>query len=440
MMKSIRHSVGRIPFPVRHPIATDRGRHGGNAASMRHPDAPATPVTLSCQRAKMLVAQSAPPVRRGERGAATVLVVLSLVALLGFAAMAIDLGFLVMKKSELQAAADAGALAGASALIGSRSDLTRVRNVAVELTRENLTLQNNSGAAITVAFLGRGGGGCSTDCEQVEVTVRNNAVELYLAKAFGVNSADISATARAEIYSVGGSKCLAPFALPAKFTWDDTCECSGKKNPPNACRNGELDTDSTCEMASIRVLGYSESDIGTQLHLKQDVYGISSWHEIVDFPPINKGSPRKGGAAYRQNIAGCDGSNNVLVEPGDRLMTEPGNKVGPTSQGVDSVIARDPGASWDATNKTIVGSLYADPMASPRVLVVALFDPRNPPGNGRDEVTVFQLGGVFLERTSGQDVIGRFVGPVAVEPGSSGEDGNNLLYGVRLVRDSSRGA
>ncbi len=57
--------------------------------------------------------------RKDERGAVAVLVVAALVALLGFAALAIDVGFLVMKKTELQTAADAGALAGASALLST---------------------------------------------------------------------------------------------------------------------------------------------------------------------------------------------------------------------------------------------------------------------------------------------------------------------------------
>lgn len=63
---------------------------------------------------------SSPAVRRGQftadRGSVLVLVAVLLLALLGFAALATDIGHLAVVKGELQNAADAGALAGAAQL------------------------------------------------------------------------------------------------------------------------------------------------------------------------------------------------------------------------------------------------------------------------------------------------------------------------------------
>jgi hypothetical protein len=57
------------------------------------------------------------PGRKDERGAVAIIVSLFLLfAGIGFAAFAIDLGYLHVAKNELQNAADAGALAGARAL------------------------------------------------------------------------------------------------------------------------------------------------------------------------------------------------------------------------------------------------------------------------------------------------------------------------------------
>ena len=53
---------------------------------------------------------------RGHRGATVVFVALALVALLSFAALAVDLGYIYVVKNELQNAADSGALAGAQVL------------------------------------------------------------------------------------------------------------------------------------------------------------------------------------------------------------------------------------------------------------------------------------------------------------------------------------
>ncbi len=52
----------------------------------------------------------------GQRGAVAILTAVLFMVFLGFAAFAIDLGHLYLVKSELQNAADAAALAGASVM------------------------------------------------------------------------------------------------------------------------------------------------------------------------------------------------------------------------------------------------------------------------------------------------------------------------------------
>jgi Flp pilus assembly protein TadG len=49
----------------------------------------------------------------GQRGSVSVVVALSLVVLLGFAALAVDYGYLAFSQRRLQSATDAAALAGA---------------------------------------------------------------------------------------------------------------------------------------------------------------------------------------------------------------------------------------------------------------------------------------------------------------------------------------
>ena len=55
--------------------------------------------------------------KRGRRGAAMVFIAISLAVLFGFAALAIDLGMLFVAREDAQRAADASALAGASAFL-----------------------------------------------------------------------------------------------------------------------------------------------------------------------------------------------------------------------------------------------------------------------------------------------------------------------------------
>ena len=51
-----------------------------------------------------------------------------------------------------------------------------------------------------------------------------------------------------------------------------------------------------------------------------------------------------GGNNYRNNIATCD---PTVIGPGTVLDVEPGNMIGPTSQGMNDLIALDPKAQWD---------------------------------------------------------------------------------------------
>ena len=66
--------------------------------------------------------------RTGERGGVAVLVALALTALLGFAALVVDVGLLWAVRAEAQTAADAAALAGAARLAdGPTRTVTAVR-------------------------------------------------------------------------------------------------------------------------------------------------------------------------------------------------------------------------------------------------------------------------------------------------------------------------
>ena len=151
----------------------------------------------------------------------------------------------------------------------------------------------------------------------------------------------------------------------------------------------------------------------------------------IDLPPLNtgQGPPLSGGDWYREFIAECA---RFTVSVGDSLQLEPGNMVGPTQQGVNNLIAEDPGAYWDDASSSVLNSEYA---VSPRVVLVPFFDPRLPPQSGRNNVVVTKLGAFFLEGTAGGgDVIGRFIDTTATGIPCAGGLGNGLVKGVALVQ------
>lgn len=374
--------------------------------------------------------------RRNELGAVSIIMAISMFVVIGFVAFAVDMGYLRAKKADLQKAADIAALAGGHALISYGNDLPKVRAKVTEFGHSNLHSSDSPAAALQdsdITFYLNGVPDI-TSPNQIEVSItrstgRANPLPSIFGTVLGVDEFDVSASARASATAMCSTKCLKPFSVPDKFTYT---EVDG---------DGELTTTNPQEMSSVVVQGYSEADLGTPITLKigdpKDTI-VPGQFNPINFPPVNKAAPISGAAAYRENIEGCTGSSSAMaVGINDELQLEPGNMTGPTSQGIADLIAQDGGAYWDAATQSIKGSAYADPLNSPRIALIAFYDPTRPPVSGRNSIFVNFIGAVFVEGMSGKDVTGRFVRTMAVDP-DSGSEGNCLSYVFKFVRDSSR--
>lgn len=377
---------------------------------------------------------------REEQGITSILVAAALVAIAGVAALAVDLAHMQFRRSDMQSASDAGALAGADALLSYGNDHARVAQAAVEFARRNLRADDAPASAVTTAdvrFL-RDGVVVTEDANTVEVKVtrnaaRSNAVSLSFARVFGVDWADVSVASRAQIVAADSSRCVKPFSVPDKYTWDDEAEPVGS----SFRSNGQLDTESAAELASVQVTGYSEEDAGTVILLKPgDPHDaiVPSQYNLIDLPPVNKGTPVTGASMVNENIMGCTGSNaEATVGPEDEIQLEPGNSKGPVTKGVRDLIAQDPYAYWNDAAKAIEGSFEPDPMDSPRVVLIPFYDPAQPPVSGRNTIFVTQVAAVFVESVSGDGTVtARFIHATAHSPETGGSGG--LLRMTRLIR------
>ncbi|HET6171947.1 MAG TPA: VWA domain-containing protein [Gaiellales bacterium] len=134
---------------------------------------------------------------RGERGQILPLAVIALVALLGVAAFAIDVGYAYYAKRQLQAATDAAALAGAQDLPNVSTAFRTAAEYAGDNTPPNLssfdfTYQAKCTNTSVIAA------GCNPSLNPNALVVSGTAsTNAWFAKLFGIDHFDVSAHASA---------------------------------------------------------------------------------------------------------------------------------------------------------------------------------------------------------------------------------------------------
>ena len=347
-----------------------------------------------------------------------VFVGLGFMAFLSASMLAIDVGMLMTARNQAQNSADAGALAGATALMFDDYDDRSASGPAVTSAISAATSNQVMAGIVSVnpadvTFPLDPAG----EANRVQVAVRRtasrgNPVSTLIAKYFGVGTADIGATATAEVSKANAMTCVKPFTIPDKWQenqtgpWssDDTYDAfDNKGNPlPNA--------DLYVPANQPGYTGYNqESSRGERLEIRA--------HNGTNLMPsfffsVALGKPViTGGDEYRWNIANC---NTTIYHWGDPLTQEPGAMAGPTLDGAEDLIARDPGAYWDVVAKKVKGSSFG--VKSPRVFPIPLFDPivyDSGKRNGRDaDLVTANWIGFFLEEIAGGSLWGRII-PIA---------------------------
>ena len=416
-----------------------------------------------------------------EQGNALILGAVSFAVLAGFGVLTIDIGRILVTRTQLQNAADAGALAGASLFCqqGNPED-AEVQDMVRAVGGNHLALAMDGAAKVDIPnsqiTIPRGENGTN----EVKVDTQSQTKQYFLNLMSGQgwggpggNSDMVHATATAACGATCGVTCVKPWAIPDR--WDDHTLIAGygpgsKKsnwtdnnqwdhedfvdgNNNHLWDPGEVFTDGNAngvydqEAYNPLLTGYipdpypgntlsPNGDLGLELTLKA-VNGTNpepGQYYPVDLPPINRGTPITGGDEYRDNIASC---NAAQVWPGDWLRNEPGNMVGPTNQGMRDLVAQDPDAYWDDVTQTVQGSKFA---ISPRIVLIPIYDPRIPISTGNSQVQVTKVAAFFMEQMEGNaEVRGRFLkvrnpGTPCVAGGGGAGGAVSFTYQLSLIR------
>jgi hypothetical protein len=244
---------------------------------------------------------------------------------------------------------------------------------------------------------------------------RSNPVSTLLGVFFGVNQVDIDAVATAQVSPANAESCVMPFTIPDKWT---------EKSDDTGTADGSWTTTSTFDMYDSKgnplpnpdtyippgqtgATGYSPiADLGLQLVLKNNNTSkvAPSMYNPWDLP----GSV--GGSDYRNNIANC---NQNIFSIGDNMPPETGNMVGPTKQGTDDLVAKDPDAKWDTNCNCVVNSAFP---VSPRIARIPLYDPvayaEGQQSGKNATLTMVNYLGFFIEGTNGAGQVTGRITPI----------------------------
>jgi hypothetical protein len=350
--------------------------------------------------------------RESERGMSLVFVAVGFMSFMTATTLAIDVGMFMTARNQAQNAADAGALAGAVALVQNsytdRSPSGPAVQSAIITAKDNLVIRGEVDVEPEDVTFPAGPSGMNN---RVRVQVFRPGIATLMGRFFGVDTVDIGANATAEASPADAATCVKPFTIPDRWIekhtppWDsenDTFEYVA--NNGNVLSNPDI----YIPADQPGYTGYNaERDRGMRIRLKSD----NSTKVAPSFYNPWRIDDSEGAEDYRVNIAEC---NTAVIPIGAPMPAEPGNMVGPTQQGVNDLIGKDPNAYWDEGCNCVRGSSFG--AKSPRIAIIPVYDPvyyeMGKQNSTNASLKIANYIGFFLEGMQGGEVIGRIT-PVA---------------------------
>ena len=395
-----------------------------------------------------------------ERGAILIQVGVAILVISAFSMFVIDYGVVWISRTQAQNAADAGAIAGATALafddFKDRTDTGPAKLAAREFALKHVVWGESPDVKMDddVRFYADEPdvfpASCSgDDCVRVDVyrnQARGNSLPVFFGWLVGLTKQGVRASAIAQAAAGNASECLKPWAVLDKW-----------KEPPGQ----DWTPDSEFDPKTDIYIAPTENSVGTSYTLAKDL-GLKLTLKVGDpqnakekfgagwFSPVDLGGV--GGRTYRDNISGCV---DVTYAVGNTLSVENGDMIGPTDKGVKDLLDLDKNATWDPVEKKVINSCVGPPYTcstpgykqSPRIVALPIVDTQavydevhkedgKPKGAGNMNVKIVAILGFFVDGMSGKDVVGY----LATKPDLKVSNGGGVnpaaafLKTVQLVR------
>jgi Flp pilus assembly protein TadG len=339
----------------------------------------------------------------GEYGAVLVQVSIAITALCGFSALAVDYGMLMNARGQAQAAADAGALAGAIELgfddFEPADFHTTVSSAARAVATANQVMgqpPDVTGADVVSVStplegfppppVARGNVGVTVSVYRTQS--RNNPLPTFFGRLVGINGQSVRAQATAMIVPANATDCAWPLAIADRWTDHNTVLGASvptfvkyiAPGPPAIDPNPDLYTRPSFVPPNQVTAG---SGLPMPVNLKVNVH--FTLMPAVEGQPIGVDQfvavqiPRDTGVSFADSLASC---NRKPVIIGQTLLVEGAGNAVSLLPAIGAALSRynaDPIATWNPTSLRVENSCAADPVPcaaiSPRLIVLPVFDP-----------------------------------------------------------------
>jgi hypothetical protein len=370
--------------------------------------------------------------RKSESGYVLVTVASLLVVLVGFTALAIDMGSILSSRAQIQRAADAAALAGAFSFTANTSAvqpdtaISHATTVATANTVMGIAIPSGE-VSVSVSLPNL----ATNTPAYVTVTITHTQ-STFFATVLNVTGIANTVTATAESgVTATSAYCVRPFFIPNTVV-------SGS-DPCTAAANGQI------LVSGGLATSYATSNFGTELTLKPSdpaqALTSGNFYEI----DINGG----GGSAYSTNISSCNTTQFVCQNSYDVLT---GNKMGPTIQGVKALIGNPPDDTYVSVgqyqtangiqnnSKALILAPITDlstiPGFCPAPVGTCTSNCEQFPSGTNVSVKVVGFALIFLDGAGGGNITGRLINvfPCGAAPPSSNDNGA-IAVPLRLVHN-----
>ncbi len=352
--------------------------------------------------------------QRRQRGVTIVFTALMLTALCGVAALAVDVGVVFGAKNSAQNAADAAALAAAFTFLNpGNAQPGAAQTAAITLAAANDV--EGTPAVITASDV-------TVDTANQRVTVQvprtgSAGIPAIFATVFGIQHTDVIATATAEASPVAtGSICLRPIFVPNTILSSET--------PSTACGDGHTILDGNGNLTA-----YALGKLGTQEVLRPTSPGGTLAPSQFYSLDLSNGTSNNGASTYScalgtTTLLNC-GITPGIAACGSSYPTENGNMVGPTQQGISTLVGSTPDTwvavgAYEQASGTITDT-------SPQLISAPVWDdccPTCQVGSGGGTITIIGFTSWFVDGIANgggnPGVEAHFVGAAGCGAGGSG--------------------